>query len=217
MFKGDPQEYFQSSHWDEPNVLAHTRLKDRIDKDGKRHLFVEEIQSDWHRQGYEKGYASESKKGLLGEVKQDEITKKTNKNGQTVFNFKRDLGNRIVEHSYVPDEQKNLDKAKEEALSAIQNWAEERDRIYTRYTPEDNTVPDAPFKKTWHEFVSKNLLNDAAKGGYDNISWTTGAQQSARYKGTGTKYKKLVYDEKIPQFMKSVGKKYGVQPEKVNK
>lgn len=38
---------YKSSHWDERNVLAHMRLNDRIDSDGNRILFVEEIQSDW--------------------------------------------------------------------------------------------------------------------------------------------------------------------------
>ena len=66
-------------------------------------------------------------------------------------------------------------------MSEIQNWAKVRDSYATRYNQPENLIPDAPFKKTWHEFVSKNLLNDAAKGGYDNISWTTGAQQAERY------------------------------------
>ena len=47
---------YKSQHWDEPNVLAHVRLDDRIDADGKRVLFVEEVQSDWHQAGREKGY-----------------------------------------------------------------------------------------------------------------------------------------------------------------
>lgn len=37
---------YQSSHWDEANVLAHVRLNDRV-IDGKRTLFVEEVQSDF--------------------------------------------------------------------------------------------------------------------------------------------------------------------------
>lgn len=36
---------YRSSHWDEPNVIAHIRLNDRV-IDGKKTLFVEEIQSD---------------------------------------------------------------------------------------------------------------------------------------------------------------------------
>lgn len=38
---------FRSGHWDQPNVLAHIRMNDRTDADGKKVLFVEEIQSDW--------------------------------------------------------------------------------------------------------------------------------------------------------------------------
>jgi hypothetical protein len=38
---------FRSGHWDQSNVLAHIRVNDRTDADGKRVLFVEEIQSDF--------------------------------------------------------------------------------------------------------------------------------------------------------------------------
>ena len=47
---------FTSSHWSEPNVIAHMRLNDRTDADGKRVLFIEEIQSDWHQAGRKEGY-----------------------------------------------------------------------------------------------------------------------------------------------------------------
>ncbi len=46
---------YTSSHWDEPNILAHVRTNDRV-IDGKRSLHLEEVQSDWHQQGREKGY-----------------------------------------------------------------------------------------------------------------------------------------------------------------
>lgn len=49
---------YKSAHWDEPNILAHIRVDDRTDVDGKKTLFVEEIQSDWHQQGRRKGYAT---------------------------------------------------------------------------------------------------------------------------------------------------------------
>ena len=48
---------YQSGHWSEPNVLAHARLDDRITPDGKRMLFVEESQSDWHQEGRKSGYS----------------------------------------------------------------------------------------------------------------------------------------------------------------
>jgi hypothetical protein len=46
---------YRSSHFDEPNILAHVRFNDRT-IDGKKTLFVEEVQSDWHQAGKKYGY-----------------------------------------------------------------------------------------------------------------------------------------------------------------
>lgn len=49
---------FTSAHWDGiANVVAHIRFNDRIDSQGKRVLFIEEIQSDWNKEGKKKGFA----------------------------------------------------------------------------------------------------------------------------------------------------------------
>lgn len=53
---------YKSSHFNEPNILAHMRVNDRIDADGKKMLLIEEVQSDWHQAGREKGY--KTKEGL---------------------------------------------------------------------------------------------------------------------------------------------------------
>jgi uncharacterized coiled-coil protein SlyX len=50
------RENYEGPHWDEKNVLAHTRFNDRVDADGKKVLFLEEIQSDLHQEGRRKGY-----------------------------------------------------------------------------------------------------------------------------------------------------------------
>jgi hypothetical protein len=50
------QEGFKSPHYDEPNILAHVRFNDRVDASGKKTLFLEEIQSDWHQKGRKEGY-----------------------------------------------------------------------------------------------------------------------------------------------------------------
>jgi hypothetical protein len=47
---------FTSSHWSQRNVLVHLRMNDRVDADGKRVLFVEEVQSDWGQAGRKKGF-----------------------------------------------------------------------------------------------------------------------------------------------------------------
>lgn len=54
--QGDEKPSFKSTHWDEPNVLAHIRLNDRTDANGKRVLFVEEIQSDWGQTSKKSGF-----------------------------------------------------------------------------------------------------------------------------------------------------------------
>lgn len=48
---------YYSSHWDEKNILAHVRFDERTDADGKRVLFIHEIQSDWGQDGKKKGFA----------------------------------------------------------------------------------------------------------------------------------------------------------------
>lgn len=47
---------FRSGHYDERNILAHVRFNERTDAEGKRVLFIEEIQSDWGQQGKKKGF-----------------------------------------------------------------------------------------------------------------------------------------------------------------
>ena len=46
---------FKSSHWEEPNVISHLRMNERTYK-GKKVSFMEELQSDWAREGREKGF-----------------------------------------------------------------------------------------------------------------------------------------------------------------
>ena len=57
---------FRRTHFsDVPNVFAHVRLNTRTDTQGRRVLFVEEIQSDWHQKGREYGYKSEVPKKMV--------------------------------------------------------------------------------------------------------------------------------------------------------
>lgn len=53
--RGDQYQY-QSPHFDEPNVLVHTRSNERTLPTGERGRFLEEVQSDWHQRGKQEGY-----------------------------------------------------------------------------------------------------------------------------------------------------------------
>jgi hypothetical protein len=50
-----------------------------------------------------------------------------------------------------------------------------------RFQNSPGPVPDAPFKKSWHELSMKRMIRWAAENGYDQIAWTTGDQQAKRY------------------------------------
>lgn len=47
---------YRSSHFNEPNIVAHARFNTRTGKNGEKILFLEEVQSDWHQAGRKKGY-----------------------------------------------------------------------------------------------------------------------------------------------------------------
>jgi hypothetical protein len=144
---------YTSGHFDEPNILAHMRVDDRM-IDGKKTLMVEEIQSDWHQAGRKKGYqSSEIRKKL------DDLTEQRNK---------------------INNEYKSL-KIGESAEPYINQLKEIDDQYKELQKQYAQTVPDAPFKKNWHEMMVKQALETAAKGDYEAIAFTTGKQQADRY------------------------------------
>jgi hypothetical protein len=63
-----------STHWDVEGVVAHARFMDKTDADGKRVLFVEEVQSDWHQKGRDQGYSQGTTPERLREL-QDKFDK----------------------------------------------------------------------------------------------------------------------------------------------
>lgn len=140
---------FKSSHFDEKNILAHVRMNDRIDADGKKNLFIEEVQSDWHQKGKKLGYREESK------LTPDQISKRI----------------QVIENKGTQALAGGPDVTPEEK----QEWAK------LKSIQENKGVPNAPFKKTWHELAMKRMLRYAAEHGYDRLSWTTGEQQNDRY------------------------------------
>ncbi|MDH5711726.1 MAG: hypothetical protein OEZ15_08705 [Gammaproteobacteria bacterium] len=52
----DYQRVFFGAHFFDHNLLAHIRTTTRTDKSGRKILFIEEVQSDWHQNGKRKGY-----------------------------------------------------------------------------------------------------------------------------------------------------------------
>ena len=144
---------FRAPHWSEGNIVAHTRVDDRLTSDDKDALFIEEIQSDWHQKGREFGYKDELAPPKI-ELK---------KLSEGIWDAKINDGPAQIYRG----------KSEEEV----------RQKVLDRYNSDMDLsgVPPAPFSKTWHEFVFKRMLKDAVEQGYDYLAWTTGKQQSDRY------------------------------------
>jgi predicted GNAT family acetyltransferase len=82
---------YRSSHWDQPNVLTHIRINDRVDATGAKVLFVEELQSDWAQEGRKKGFGK----------KYDVV----DANGNVVKNFDTQAdANNYVRDNITPDD-----------------------------------------------------------------------------------------------------------------
>lgn len=177
---------YKSSHWDEPNILAHMRMNDRT-IDGKKSLHLEEIQSDWHQAGRKSGYTPKPE-----EIKRLEID--------------ADAARKALEAVYTDMPERHR-PTKDEMWSDIERVHKGKDPIFinpdsaraliddyrTKFEAHEQatggnvligrrgTVPDAPFKKNWHELALKRAIREAAENGYERLSWTPGEAQAARY------------------------------------
>ena len=82
-------------------------------------------------------------------------------------------------------------------------------------------VPDAPFKKNWHEMALKKMIHHAAKNGYDAIAITPGQEQADRY-GLAQRIGVLSYDPERQHFAafkpnrETAMHEHGATPERVS-
>ncbi|MBQ2012031.1 MAG: hypothetical protein II206_04510, partial [Bacteroidaceae bacterium] len=191
------------AHWGDEakGILAHARIQDFETAEGKM-LFVEEIQSDWHNEGHKRGYEETAP---VYEVKREEHF--WNKE-PVVYLYKN--GERT--HHFYYDTEEVFDEE-------IDDWRPATDSEYLEMLTKDvasnsETVPDAPFRDTYHEYVLKRLIREAAEKGYDSIGWTTAAIQSDRWSDEYAEGYRIEYDQDIPKFLNKYGKKWGAKVEK---
>jgi hypothetical protein len=152
---------YRSQHWDDPNVLAHMRMSGRTDPEGRRVLHLEELQSDWAQEGRKKGFRSETSNADL--VKQYDAL-----NAE-----RRQLHSNIENGVDVQQSQ--------ERLASVQTNME---RMSDQMAVNRSAPPSAPFVEStpgWTNLALKRAMIEAARGNYDAIAWTPGAEQAKRY------------------------------------
>jgi hypothetical protein len=155
---------YRSSHFPDPNILAHMRVNDRVDAEGKKMLLIEEVQSDWHQAGREKGYQGNYNKNDIQPYSIDQAKTEFGPDNSDLFWYFK-----------VPDNVLQIPKSRfatqEEAFNYV--LKEKKTNI--------GGVPDAPFKDTWYQLALKRAIKEAVDKGYDRIGLTTGKRQIERF------------------------------------
>lgn len=173
---------FTSSHFDEPNIIIHLRMNTRTDADGKKVLFLEEVQSDWgqkgKREGFKKGKAEIEKEYASADKKLDDLNKK----------FDAKYGENFSPDMLTPEEYSEYSVA-----------ATSRARIGSQLeSGRFEGVSPAPFvtnTNAWVKLGLKYALKEAVRQGADRISWTTGEQQNERY-DLSKQVREILYNKK---------------------
>jgi len=154
--EGKTGEQYTSSHFpDTPNYVAHMRLNERTDSQGNEGLFVEELQSDRHQAGREKGYREELVPEF--ELLRDGIF-------EDHFKTKEDAEYELKRREQIFPERKGKYSIQESNVFKTQAG-----------------IPDAPFRKDWSLQLFKRALRDAVDADKKWIGWTTGIEQVKRY------------------------------------
>jgi hypothetical protein len=173
---------YRSSHWDQPNVLAHIRVNDRTDADGKKVLFVEELQSDWGQEGKKKGFKrSDAEMVAAGKRMAEDhaayIKEESNALNEELRSVKARL--RQIPAGETADAAAPLRAREESIYRQLRILAESEPG-----KPKNDGAPTAPFvTKTegWLNLALKRVITMAVEGGYDRVAFVNGEQSADRY------------------------------------
>lgn len=201
---------FNGPHWSERGILVSARTQDFTNASAGRGLFVNEIQSDMHQTGREKGYS-----GAIDEKAKAEL--------DATIQAKEMEQHGLVEQSREAAISGDYTTARALAARATTLFRErvglEETRNRMRQVASDPTLPPAtsPFKATtaWTELGVKQLLRIAADEGYNTISFTNPELQLARYRftpdGKEARGQTEYYGKIVPQVVRKLAKRLGLE------
>lgn len=192
----DKTKNYTNAHWpNDTNPIAHIRVTDRIDRDGRTLLHVEEIQSDVHQEGRIAGYRD-------SDVRSYEAVQKDRRAIEPQIEGLKKKYKTSID---------NLNKIglKAEDYSILAEW-NKLSAEWIKVQRDTGKVPDLPFKTSWKELAVKRVLRLAADEGYDGVSWANGDQIGVRL-ATERQLNgaREFYDKQITGFFKKWGAKLG--------
>lgn len=197
--RGDEQT-FSSQHFGSlgKRLFAHARIDERMDAQGKKVLFIQEIQSDHAQQGRDSGWQDPQavKKSNL-------LSNALNRANLRIINARAELRS-AIEHdgnayrvgfhevrNQVADGNPNHFSTR--VVEAVKEFDvayyahDDAETAWEDFVANDTGrmgVPPAPFvgkTESWTGLVMKRLIRYAVERGYDHIAWTTGEQQNQRW------------------------------------
>ena len=223
----------------EPNILASMRVKDRKGPNGEKLLHLEELQSDWHQQGREKGYKSNAS--------EDDVRKAYNAQEYNAVPFDElrpeDRAHEIQKfrESGVPDApfKKNWE---EMALKRLIHHAAEKGYHGVVVTPGieqakryniGDHIDSLDFAKNSNGTVDisgikdRSTVVDKTMQTPEQVEGLVGKELAQKIFNTTTSFGSLTgldlqvggegmkgfYDKKVPNILNTIGKKYGVKTE----
>ena len=222
---GADTDVYSSSHWEDPNVLAHLRLSDRTGPNGEKILHVEEIQSDWGQEGRKQGWKASPEERALHHAAWAQLNNNREELDQ--------LRNKLVTEAGLPDHANqmlavrnlspgNKQHAMEEYTDRVtqilqhpeyQAASERRDNLYQKLKPslikDEGDIVKGPFVTStpgWTDLALKRVLKEAADGGYHKVIWTPGAEQAKRW--NNEEGLKSYYGQMVPKRLQELIKKH---------
>lgn len=162
---------YRSKHWDQPNVLAHIRMNDRIDADGNKVLFVEELQSDWGQQG--------KKKGFQGVIPSN-VLEAAIKGGMDEAQARSDIS-ALLENP-ISTGTRDTSPMWGRLYAATNGSGIDLNEEF--HDKRADKTPIAPFVTTtdgWLNLGLKAIIKMAVDGGYDKVAFVNGEQSAKRY------------------------------------
>ncbi|MGJ7523330.1 hypothetical protein ACSFA0_22805 [Variovorax sp. LT1P1] len=176
----------RNGHWQRADVLVHVRVDDRVDPEGRRVLFVQEVQSDPGQAGRRLGFQGD------GPVMTD------SEEGALRHHYSELIAN----HALFRDAQRSttggvpradVSEPSLTAMLAVMGVVHMRDALRAAgldaaraelLHPGRFTVAKAPFitdTKSWVALALKRVMVLAAREGYDRVAVITGQQASDVY------------------------------------
>ena len=141
------------------NLLAHVRFNTRT-INGKKTLFIEELQSDLHQTGRKDGY-------IIPQNELDNIRIRLN-----------EIDNEIRQIMFADENLKEIQTLSFKEKELLDKLNKEKKELRTK---RQGNIPNAPFKKNWHELAMKRIIKYAIDNDFEAISFTPGSVQVERY------------------------------------